>query len=295
MSLREALADARSRLSAAGIENAAFEAEVLLGEVLGLSRGALFARGGEALAPAEAARFAVLVARREAREPLQHVVGHWPFLGLDLVTDRRALVPRPETEDLALLAIARLPEDRAALVLDAGTGGGCLALAIAAARPRARVVAVEREEAALSLARENRARCGLVEHVGLVRSDLCGALADGPRFDLAVANLPYVREDEFDALEPEVREHDPRTALVVVGDGLAVIRAFVREVAPRLASGAPVLVECAPSQTVLVGAEFVAAGRCEFRVHPDRHGRDRIVSGDSNRKPVSRSNRGQQP
>jgi release factor glutamine methyltransferase len=273
----------------------AFEAEVLLGEVLGLSRGALFARGRELLAPEAAERFEALVARRAAREPLQHVVGHWPFLGLDLLTDRRALVPRPETEDLALLAIARLPEDRDLLVLDAGTGSGCLALALAAARPRARVVALERDAAALFLARENRARCGLEKRVGLVRSDLCGALADGPRFDLAVANLPYVREDEFDALEPEVREHDPRAALVAAGDGLAIVREFARQVGSRLAPGAAVLLECAPDQAVVVGAELAAAGWSKVRTHADRYGRARIVSGDSNRKPVSRPNRGQQP
>jgi len=219
------------------------------------------------------------VSRRAAREPLQHVVGHWPFLGFDLVTDRRALVPRPETEDLALLAIARLPGDRDALVLDAGTGSGCLALAIAAARPRARLVAVEREAAALSLARENRGRCGLEKRVGLVRSDLCGALADGPRFDLAVANLPYVREDEFDALEPEVREHDPRAALVAAGDGLAVVREFVRQAGPRLAPGTPLLLECAPAQTGPLASGLAAAGWCAVRIHADRYGRERIVEG----------------
>jgi release factor glutamine methyltransferase len=262
--------------------------------VLGLSRGALFARGGELLAAAAAERLEALLARRAAREPLQHVVGHWPFLGLELLTDRRALVPRPETEDLALLAIARLPEGREALVLDAGTGSGCLALAIAAARPRARVVAVERDAAALSLARENRARCGLVEQVGLVHGDLCGALAPGPRFDLAVANLPYVRADEVAALEPEVRDHDPRAALVAAGDGLEVVREFARQAASRLAPGAPILLECAPVQAPALAAELAAAGWCAVRSHLDRYGRERVVEGRGlNSSPGG--NRGQQP
>ncbi len=245
----------------------------------GLSRGALHARGVAPLAPADAERLEALVARREAREPLQHVVGHWPFLELDLLTDRRALVPRPETEDLALLAIARLPEDRDALVLDVGTGSGCLALAIAAARPRARVVAVEREAGALSLAQENRARCGLEKRVGLVRGDLCGALAAAPPFDLAVANLPYVREDELGALEPEVREHDPRAALIAAGDGLAVVREFARQAGPRLAAGAPLLLECAPAQTGPLAAGLAAAGWRAVRILADRYGRERIVEG----------------
>ena len=253
--------------------------------MLGLARGALLARGREPLAAAAAERFEALVARRAAREPLQHVVGHWPFLELDLVTDRRALVPRPETEDLALLAIARLPEDRDPLVVDAGTGGGCLALAIAAARPRARVVAVEREAAALSLARENRARSGLEGRVGLVRGDLCDALAVVPGFDLAVANLPYVREDELGALEPEVRDHDPRAALVAAGDGLAVVREFARQVGPRLRPGSPLFLECAPLQAPVVAAELAAAGWRAVRIHADRYGRERVVE----------ANRGQQP
>ncbi len=256
----------------------AFEAEVLLGEVLGLSRGALFARGCELLGPEAAARFETLVARRAAREPLQHVLGHWPFLELDLLTDRRALVPRPETEDLALLAIARLPEDRDLLVLDAGTGSGCLALAIAAARPRARVVAVEREAGALALAAENRARCGVKSRVALVRGDLCGALPAAPLFDLAVANLPYVREQELDALEPEVRDHDPRAALIAADEGLAIVREFARQAGPRLAPGAPLLLECAPTQTAVLAAELAAAGWGAVQSHLDRFGRERIVS-----------------
>ncbi len=245
----------------------------------GLSRGALHARGADALAAQAAARLEALVARRAGREPLQHVVGHWPFLELDLLTDGRALVPRPETEALALLAISRLPEDRDLLVLDAGTGSGCLALAIAAARPRARVVAVEREAEALSLAAANRARCGVASQVALVRGDLCGALDAAPAFDLAVANLPYVREDELDALEPEVREHDPRAALVAAGDGLAVAREFAHQAVERLAPGAPLLLECAPMQTGPLAAGLGAAGWRAVRVHSDRFGRERIVEG----------------
>lgn len=258
---------------------------MLLEEATGLSRGALTARGGEPLAPADAARFEAMLVRRAAREPLQHVVGHWPFLELDLLTDRRALVPRPETEDLALLAIARLPEDRDALVLDAGTGSGCLALAIAAARPRARVVAVEHEAAALALARENRARCArgrladLKRRVSLVRGDLGGALADAAAFDLAVANLPYVREGELPALDPEVRDHDPRSALVAGGDGLDLIREFARQAGPRLAPGSPLLLECAPAQAGPLAARLAATGWRAVRVHADRHGRERIVEG----------------
>lgn len=261
----------------AGIEGAAHDAEVLLTEVLGLTRGQLFARTAEALPPAVAERFASLVARRRRREPLQHVVGHWPFLDLDLLTDRRALVPRPETEDLALRAIAVLPGDRDLLVLDAGTGTGCLALAIAASRPRARVVALDRDAGALSLAAENRSRCGLAGRVALLRGDLCGPLDPATHFDLAVANLPYVREDEVDRLEPEVRDHDPRAALVAADGGLALIRRFVVEARPRLLPGARLLLECAPDQAEPLARELPVAGWRDATIRRDRFDRPRIV------------------
>jgi release factor glutamine methyltransferase len=146
-------------------------------------------------------------------------------------------------------------------------------------------VAVERDAVALSLARENRERCGLVERVGLARGDLCGALADGLHFDLAVANLPYVRADELGALEPEVREHDPRAALLAAGDGLDVIRRFAAEVRPRLGTGASLLLECAPDQAGVLAAELAAAGWSGVAIHGDRFGRERVVEGHRGQLP----------
>jgi release factor glutamine methyltransferase len=152
-------------------------------------------------------------------------------------------------------------------------------------------VAVEREAEALSLARENRERCGrerlaeLERRVGLVHGDLCGALAEAAAFDLAVANLPYVREGELPALDPEVRDHDPRSALVAGGDGLDLVREFARQAASRLAPGAPLLLECAPLQAAVLAAELAAAGWCAVRVHCDRFGRERVVSANRGQLP----------
>ncbi len=281
MTIREALADATRRLAEAGVEAPRQHAEILLGELLGTNRGGLLARAPHDLGAADEARFAALVARRAAREPLQHLVGHWPFLELELKVDRRALIPRPETEDLALRARARLPADRATRAADVGTGTGCLALALAASHPLATVVAVDASPAALDLARENRdalgaARPGLAARVELRQGDLLVGV-DGP-FDLVVANLPYVAEAEIAGLEPEVREHDPLVALVAADDGLELIRRLCDDAPRVLAPGGWLLLEMAPRQTAGVAEALSrAAGWRDVAVLRDHALRERLV------------------
>lgn len=268
------LAAATVRLRDAGIDAPHHDASVLLQEILHTNAGGLLARMGERVHDADRARFDTLVGRRASREPLQHVVGHWPFLELELKVDARALIPRPETEDLALLARQRVAADRPALVADIGTGTGCLALSLAHARPLAHVVAVDVSADALALARENARTLELEARVAFVRGDLVSALA-GP-FDVIVANLPYVREDEFAALEPEVRDHDPGQALVAAEDGLALIRRLIAH-AP-LAPGGALLLEMAPDQTAVVARELSNAGWRDVEIVKDHLGRARIVT-----------------
>ena len=275
-SLGAALRAAASALDRAGCEAPREQAEILLGELLGLGRGALLARSREPLPPDVETRFAALVARRAAREPLQHLVGHWPFLELELKVDRRALVPRPETEELALAARERLPRGRAALAADVGTGTGAVALALAASHPAARVLAVDVSADALALCRENRDALGLEDRVRLARGDLLGALAPGAGFDVVVANLPYVAPEEWPELQPEVRDHDPRLALVAEDGGLALIRRLCAEAPARLAADGWLLLEMAPAQTAVVAAELAPAWR-DVAVLRDRFDRARIV------------------
>ena len=275
-SLGAALRAAAAALERAGCEAPREQAEILLGELLGLGRGALLARSREALPEDVGTRFAALVARRAAREPLQHLVGHWPFLELELKVDRRALVPRPETEELALAARERLPRGRAVLAADVGTGTGAVALALAASHPAARVLAVDVSADALALCRENRDALGLEDRVRLARGDLLGALAPGAGFDVVVANLPYVAPEEWPELQPEVRDHDPRLALVAEDGGLALIRRLCAEAPARLAADGWLLLEMAPSQTAVVAAELAPAWR-DVAVLRDRFDRARIV------------------
>jgi release factor glutamine methyltransferase len=231
----------------------------------------------------ETERFLQMIERRAAREPLQHVIGHWPFLELDLLCDRRALVPRPETEDLADRARARLrtaAPPRTAI--DVGTGSGCIALALAAGVRDARVVGIDLDVEALALAAENAARVGVEPRVTLVRGDLLDALAEPPTPDegaaLIVANLPYVAAEEWDGLAPEVRDHDPRQALVTGENGLALIRRLIRTAGVHLRPGGVLMLELAPPQAEQAVEWLAGASFEDVQVLDDRFGRPRFVS-----------------
>ena len=264
-------------LKASGVENARQEADWLLREALdpGAAPVGRLAR----LTARQVERFDGMVARRAAREPLQHVIGRWPFLDLELKVDRRALAPRPETEDLALAARGHLASVRPTLVADVGTGGGCIALAVAAAHPSAQVVAIDIDADALGLARENRALTRMEERITLVRGDLLAPVAPRAPFDLVVANLPYVREDEYESLAPEVRLFDPRQALVAADGGLAQIRRLLPQAAERLRPGGWLLLEMSPLQTRVIAAALRSQpARWEsVAILRDRFERERIV------------------
>jgi release factor glutamine methyltransferase len=204
-----------------GVESPRFEAELLLAKALGLSRLDLYLQHDRPLTAADRDAIRGLVRRRAGREPLAYVLGEWGFRRLTLRTDGRALVPRPETEvvvERCLELIAPLAEPR---VLDVGTGTGAIALAIADEHPGARVTALDASADALALARENAAASGL--RIELVEGDAFAGLPPGP-FDLVVSNPPYVDADELASLEPEVRDFEPRAALVDGGHTEAIAR-----------------------------------------------------------------------
>lgn len=275
--IREELVRSASRLVDAGIEKGVEEAEILLGEVLNLSRSRVRLRDNEPLEEDERERFHALLARRLRREPLQHLVESWPFLELDLSCDRRALVPRPETEDLVLHARQRIAELDRPRVADVGTGGGCIALALAEGHGSAEIVASDISDAALELARENARLTGLSERVRFVRGHLLDAFEGEAAFDLVVANLPYVAEAELHDLEPEVRLFDPREALVAPAAGRALIEELCDAAPARLAPGGWLMLEMAPSQTEPVRKRLAGAGFESARIIADRYGRPRIV------------------
>jgi release factor glutamine methyltransferase len=233
------LTEGRSLLSSPSF--APYEAEELLAFATERPRIWFHARRREEAGADAAARFRALVARRAAGEPLQYLLGEWEFLGRTFRVDPRALIPRGETEAIVEMARASAPAARA--ILDAGTGSGILAVSLALERPEARIVAVDRSEAALALARTNARLHGVSGRVSFVASDWLSGLATHPLFDLAVANPPYVPRLDAPHIDRTVSDHEPHLALFGGDDGLDAVRVLLRELPERLQPGAPFLFE----------------------------------------------------
>ena len=264
-SVGEALRAAALRLRASGSRSPRLDAELLLATVLGVDRTGLFRQPERALALEEAERFDAFVARREALEPVAYIRGLRAFRTLELEVTPAVLIPRPETETLVDVALELLdgaspPGPFAPLVLDVGTGSGCIALALAAENPYVRVVASDVDEAALAVARRNAARLGLERRLVLVRSDLLADLPTDLRFDLVLSNPPYIPAAEYEALEPNVHDFEPRLALYGGADGLDVYRRLVPAAAARLRRGGALAVEVGAGQAAAVAELFAAAG-----------------------------------
>ena len=272
--VRRLLDDARGRIDPA-------EAGLLLAHALGRTRGWLFAHGSDAVEAAAAATFDALVARREAGEPVAYLCGQRGFWTLDLAVTPDTLIPRPETELLVELALARLPRGREAHVADLGTGSGAIALALASERPRARVLATDASAAALAVAHANAGRLGL-GNVEFRRGDWYEALP-GLRFDLIASNPPYIAADDPHLAQGDLR-HEPLSALASGADGLVAIRAIVAGAAAHLLPGGWLLLEHGWTQGAAVRELLEAGGFCEVGTQRDLEERDRVSLG---RRPAS--------
>jgi release factor glutamine methyltransferase len=270
VTVEAALRDAEVRLVRAGTDTPRVDAELLLAHVLGTTRSGVRADGSRALGEREQAELDRLLARRETREPLAYVLGEWGFRRLTLAVDRRVLVPRPETEVVVERALARIAGLEQPRVLDVGTGSGAIALAIADEHPGARVTALEASPDALAVARENAARMGL--DVDVVEGDLFAGLPAGP-WDLVVSNPPYVLPSEIDQLEPEVRDWEPRAALVAEG----ATDAIAEHARTALRPGGALVLEVAAGGAERVAGLFVELGYERVTVSKDLAGRDRVV------------------
>jgi len=265
LTVREVLARSAQYLAERGVPSPRVDAEWLLAHALGLSRLELYTEHDRPLAADELAAARELLRRRGLREPLAYVLGEWGFRRLTLKTDARALVPRPETEIVVERCLALLEGRDAPRVLDVGVGTGAIALALALEHPGARVTAVDTSVDALALARENAELTGVE-----VELREAGLEAAGEGWDLVVANPPYVLPGEIESLDPEVRDWEPRAALV--GEGL-------HEELARAARTEWLVLEVGDGQAADVAGALKDIGYADVTISPDLAGRERVVEG----------------
>jgi release factor glutamine methyltransferase len=269
--VREALAAASDAFEAAGVDTPRLDAEVLLAEATGLDRARLAAEPDASVDPPAARLFGAMVRRRVRREPVAYIVGRKGFRHLELAVDSRALIPRPETELLVEIALELAP----ASVLDVGTGSGAVALAVADELPDAEVIATDTSEDALELARENAKRLGLADRVAFER----GTVPPGRRFDLVVANMPYVRDDEMPSLQPEITEYEPRQAVVAGENGLEAVATVAAASSAALTEAGAIALEVGAGQAGGAAELLLDLGFGQVEGRQDLAGIPRVVLG----------------
>ena len=266
--------DALLRHAADSIERV--DAEWLLAHVVGQPRTWLFAHASEPAAPDVVERFEVLMVRRQAGEPVAYLTGTQGFWTLELEVSPSTLIPRPETELLVELALARIPVDARARIADLGTGSGAIALAIAKERPRASLIATDASNAALEVARRNATR-NRIANIEFREGDWFAPLA-GETFELIASNPPYIAVSDPHLGEGDLR-FEPPTALSSGADGLDAIRRIVRDAPTHLMKGGWLLLEHGWDQGEAVRALLQAAGFIDVETVQDLEGRDRVTLG----------------
>jgi release factor glutamine methyltransferase len=269
--VREALLAATDALTAAGVDTPRLDADVLLAEAMDRDRTGLAAEPEAPVDAAAARRFGEMIRRRIRREPVAYILGRKGFRGIELRVDRRVLIPRPESELLVEVALELEPES----VLDVGTGSGAIALAVAAELPECAVVATDPSGDALEVAGENAERLGLAARVSFER----GTVPATRRFDLVLANLPYVREGELASLEPEITEYEPRQAVVAGADGLESIAVVAAASCAALTDRGALALEVGAGQAGEVAELLVDLGFAQVEGRQDLAGVPRVVLG----------------
>lgn len=270
--IRELLSSATS----SGEVEARHEAEMLLGHALGTSRAWLFAHSDLQPTVAVCEHFSQLLSARRGGEPVAYLIGRRGFWTLDLAVTPDVLIPRPETELLVELALARIALDADSSVLDLGTGSGAIALAIASERPRARIVATDASAAALAVARANAQRLEIL-NIEFLQGDWYAAL-DGHRFDIIVSNPPYIADGDAHLGSGDLR-FEPATALVSGADGLDAIRILAAGAARHLSAQAWLLLEHGSDQAAGVRALLEANGFCAVQSALDIAAHERVTLG----------------
>ncbi|TWA63816.1 release factor glutamine methyltransferase [Azospirillum brasilense] len=269
---------AEARLREAGVDTPDLDARLLVEHALGLTRHDLFTRANDPVREPDAARLLALVERRAAREPVGRILGHREFWTIDLALNPDTLEPRPDTETLVEAVLKALPDRSAPLrLLDLGTGTGCILLALLAELPNASGLGVDLSPGAVAAATENAARNGLAERARFQTGNWGAGLDE--RFAVVVSNPPYIPSADIAALDPEVREHDPRRALDGGADGLDAYRTIAAQLPDLLQPSGLAGLEVGQGQAADVAALLAAAGLEPAGVFRDLGGVERCVLG----------------
>jgi release factor glutamine methyltransferase len=278
MTISEALALGRRQLADA--ENPALDARLLLQHALDVEHSYLIANGEERLNPTHEEAFRALLVRRARSEPVPYLTGVAPFYGRDFYVSPAVLIPRPETELLVEAALDWLRQHERPHIVDVGTGSGCIAITMARHLPAATIEAIDASTAALQIAARNAAAHGIVQRVLFHRGRLLEPLASRP--DAIVANLPYIADDEWTALDDGVKWYEPEIALRGGPDGLALVRELLEQATSRLASGGAIFLEIGwrQGQSALRLARSFFPG-AKIDLMPDHAGLDRVISIES--------------
>jgi release factor glutamine methyltransferase len=270
--IRDALEGAVDALAGAAVETPRLDAELLLSEATGWPRERLATDAAEPLPEGASRRFGEMVRRRARREPVAYILGRKWFRSIELEVDERVLIPRPETELLVEVAVELAPTR----FLDVGTGSGAIALAIATELPLSQGLATDVSMGALEVARSNAERLDLG---GQLTFTVGTVPTEAERFDLLVANLPYVSEAEWGSLAPEITGFEPRGALVAGPSGLEAIELALREVRRMERRPGAIALEVAAGQAEAVAELMRRSGYERIEARPDLAGIDRIVLG----------------
>lgn len=268
--------DVRRRLEAAGVDSPVLDARLLLEAGAGVARLDIVTDPRRPVTAEQIAAVDALVRRREAREPVSHILGRKAFWTLDLIITPDVLTPRPETELLVEEALRALPQDRPARILDLGVGSGAVLLAVLHERPLAHGVGVDLSNDALAIADANARALGLQDRVELLRGAWTETV-DG-FFDVVVSNPPYIPSADIDRLAPEVARYEPRLALDGGADGLDAYRAILAALSGVLTPGGVYAVEVGVGQAAAVAALAVSRG-LSAEVRADLAGAPRVVHG----------------
>ena len=263
-----------------GIPDARLDAEYIISHGLQMkSRMDIYLNFEKPLTEAELDVLRQMVARRANREPLQHIIGDTSFRGFIIKCDKRALIPRPETEMLVDMAKERLKGIENPFIVEVGTGTAAISIACAKEIAGAKVLATDISEDALSLARENAEANSLSEALSFAKGDLLEAVTDTAKIDCLIANLPYIPDSEKGKLQPEVDKFDPELALYGGPDGLTLVRKLLQQTEGKLSAGAPILLEIGSEQAEVLKNEAANYPWLEFSgIHKDYCGNIRFVS-----------------